>query len=1019
MATYVPGYQRYERETKPFTPDYKFLSAVLDTRQDRFDTNYKQLNDQYSKVVYADMSREDTTNARDQYTQQLIPRMEKLSGMDLSIRQNVDSAKSLFKPFYEDDLIVKDLVFTSQYKKNMQLATILKDSDSADERKKYWTTGIQALNYQMKDFMSADRDTALKSGLPSYVENVDLEAMSMKILTDAGFKDVIMDLPVKEGDPFVIRQKNGSLQVPGAYNYLMKTLMEDPRVIEAYRTSGLVQARGHAETGVENGLYSNIAEGKNAWAQNTLNELRNRNAIANPILKQQFEKALEAKQNWERYEKEEGIIPDSDEHKDLLEAFEKFDNAEGILKRNEEALQRMDSVDENTDSLNFAYNMLMNYNLSSDILGAATSYSKRDYSQTIAMKNPYTKMKIQHQYDIARDDNASANKKSEAILQGKIDGNVNKKGEIINPAYLAAEIFNDDAGPDDFSTEYEDVELIKDPYKRNLEDVDTNAKVIAGQQADWINNFLTLKNSSKRVGDQNGNMTITLANNKKFTGNTQQIKQELIKPENVNVLAKLYSESFKEFTELPKTNRQALKSIEYVTLAADASEIAGRTDQILAWNSISKQQVKKNWEAAKSIGALPLGRALEKGVPSIVDDKGEVSDENEYVTNYVNSAKEGKIKGANYMVGRGGRMDDGSMRYEGALSIGEAVSRRIDKYTGDVIFDKTNATNDAKQAYKDQYKILNNTLNENYTARYDTKNTGLFQALSADAYFRNVPLDEMNAANLYTYGGTKTTFNVATITSDEKAFKQLKAFRNQFINTPSADKIIIPTGVSSANPDKETDPTADYILRQTLNDIQRAMLQPKSEASKKLLVGIEYRPVAGVSEDGTKYAGFKISLTDDQLKAFTSDAAKTPAGKLNNDAIKDYSEITMLYKQELDTNPLRAGQYNFSSTQTKIQLSEDNTYHYDMFKETAGSFRIFNKDDVYYRSMEMLQVDPKTGNFVLAGQQAIQPILNQNNQPVTINELDRYIANFEASFADLHTKNMVDVTRIKKQLGIK
>ena len=69
--------------------------------------------------------------------------------------------------------------------------------------------------------------------------------------------------------------------------------------------------------------------------------------------------------------------------------------------------------------------------------------------------------------------------------------------------------------------------------------------------------------------------------------------------------------------------------------------------------------------------------------------------------------------------------------------------------------------------------------------------------------------------------------------------------------------------------------------------------------------------------------------------------------------------------------------------------------------------------------MEMLQVDPKTGNFVLAGQQAIQPILNQNNQPVTINELDRYIANFEASFADLHTKNMVDVTRIKKQLGIK
>ena len=70
MATYVPGYQRYERETTPFTPDYKFMSAVLDTRQDRFDTNYKQLSDQYSKVVYADMSREDTIDARNQYTEQ-------------------------------------------------------------------------------------------------------------------------------------------------------------------------------------------------------------------------------------------------------------------------------------------------------------------------------------------------------------------------------------------------------------------------------------------------------------------------------------------------------------------------------------------------------------------------------------------------------------------------------------------------------------------------------------------------------------------------------------------------------------------------------------------------------------------------------------------------------------------------------------------------------------------------------------------------------------------------------------
>jgi len=110
MATYVPGSKTYSREIQPFTPDYKFLSSVLGTRQDRYDTNYKQLSDLYGKVVYADLSREDTIGMRDQYANQLAPKIQQISGMDLSLRQNVDSAKSVFKPFYEDDLIVKDLV---------------------------------------------------------------------------------------------------------------------------------------------------------------------------------------------------------------------------------------------------------------------------------------------------------------------------------------------------------------------------------------------------------------------------------------------------------------------------------------------------------------------------------------------------------------------------------------------------------------------------------------------------------------------------------------------------------------------------------------------------------------------------------------------------------------------------------------------------------------------------------------------------------------------------------------------
>ena len=41
MATYVKGVETYLPDIKPFTPDYKFLSAVLETRTDKYDRNYK------------------------------------------------------------------------------------------------------------------------------------------------------------------------------------------------------------------------------------------------------------------------------------------------------------------------------------------------------------------------------------------------------------------------------------------------------------------------------------------------------------------------------------------------------------------------------------------------------------------------------------------------------------------------------------------------------------------------------------------------------------------------------------------------------------------------------------------------------------------------------------------------------------------------------------------------------------------------------------------------------------------
>ena len=116
MATYIPGLEDKLPQSQPFVPDYKFLSDVLQVRQDRYDKNYQQLNNVYGKVVHADLTRNENKYVRDQYAKQLAPQIKQISGLDLSLQENVDAAYGLFKPFYDNENIMKDLTATTTLK---------------------------------------------------------------------------------------------------------------------------------------------------------------------------------------------------------------------------------------------------------------------------------------------------------------------------------------------------------------------------------------------------------------------------------------------------------------------------------------------------------------------------------------------------------------------------------------------------------------------------------------------------------------------------------------------------------------------------------------------------------------------------------------------------------------------------------------------------------------------------------------------------------------------------------------
>ena len=233
MAIYVPGVPQYFPEFKPFTPDYKFLSSLLEARQTKYNTNYKALNDQYNKVVYGDLTRQDTQEAREQFLNKLGPQLEKISGMDLSLAENVNAAKGVFAPFYQEDIIVKDLVVTGAAKSEQKKAEFFRTASDENTRSNYWDTGEKKMQYDLMRFQNASRDEALAMQNPKYIANPNLYKRGMKYLQDQGYK-VTKEYSPQKGNFFRVVNENGDEITETALNDLTSALTQDPAIIDGY-----------------------------------------------------------------------------------------------------------------------------------------------------------------------------------------------------------------------------------------------------------------------------------------------------------------------------------------------------------------------------------------------------------------------------------------------------------------------------------------------------------------------------------------------------------------------------------------------------------------------------------------------------------------------------------------------------------------------------------------------------------------------------------------------------------------
>ena len=445
MATYIKGVTDYIPQLAPFKPDYKFLSDVLNVRQDRYDSNFKTLNNLYSKVVHAPLSREDNLEVRNQYANTLSNGLKQVSGIDLSLQQNVDVAKGLFKPFFDDKRVVKDMAFTKLYSKEMQQANSYMTSASEEMRDDYWQVGVEDLKYQMQDYKAADADAAVNMAMPSYVVNPNIYERSFEALKDS---ELSIKQTTLEGD-WIITTQNGTAltrQIVGyemnedgknfkldesnqpipiyrnpAAEYLKNTVMKDPVVLRGLLTEAKVRQRQFSESEENIQKYGSVEGAKQFWATDII-ERQSKADLTELVEKEsELKKETIAARNWEDYKRLNNIVPGTPEDElFLLSQFNKKlvkENRDAVKSRIVDSKAPVSDVD---GLLNKAYSMYMASVMGPKMNAAAIAYSQVDAEQTFEA-NPFKKMEHQHRYDLNRMAIQNSYDLNKIAVKGQID----------------------------------------------------------------------------------------------------------------------------------------------------------------------------------------------------------------------------------------------------------------------------------------------------------------------------------------------------------------------------------------------------------------------------------------------------------------------------------------------------------------------------------------------------------------------------------------------------------------------
>lgn len=454
MSKYIPGAVDYIAQVQPYQPDFNFFNQVLETKQSQYKAGYDKLSNLYGTLLQSQMLRPEDIELRNKFFNQIGSEISKISGMDLSLAQNVQAASQVFQPLIDNDYIMKDMAYTKQAYNELDRAERLRTcTDPKTCGDQYWEGGVKAVQYQMQDFAKSSADESLNYSAPKYTPFVNVPKKAMQFAKDMGFS--MQNVSWTPDNKFIVTTKNGVAMIPSLTDAFVSAFRNDQPAIDYYKTKAYLDMKDTASSSAEK--FGSMEAAENDYLVRMSKVLFDQNAERSQQADANYNAVQNKKGALENIISQKGVDLNNPTDKKIANAYgqsllEEI-MAAGAKEHFEETKQIVepDAV-QNADKANLQYrvNMAMANNLfMNDLEQTAYSYAMNT-SETSIKEDPYAlksfSANLDHALAIDRMDKEHRYKNKEmrtkatydmlieGYKQGEVDMKGNKKAPKVDPS---------------------------------------------------------------------------------------------------------------------------------------------------------------------------------------------------------------------------------------------------------------------------------------------------------------------------------------------------------------------------------------------------------------------------------------------------------------------------------------------------------------------------------------------------------------------------------------------------------